>query len=869
MALANPFHIQYLSFVNQSQDMLNPLASPAYAADASYDEMWDANGQVRAHWQPFMRAFDLIGGPALEKLRQEARRVFRENGVSYNVYGDPHGHQRTWELDPIPLVISSEDWADIEAGLVQRAELMNLVLADVYGPRKLIANRLLPAELVLGHEGFLRACDQFRQPEGMRLNDCAVDLARGPDGRMWVLRDYTQAPAGIGYALENRTVMTRILPQFFQDGHIHRLSFFFRALRAGLAALPTRRKDQPRIVVLTPGPYNELYFEHAYLASYLGYPLVQGDDLTVRDGQVWLKTLDGLQPVDVIIRRISDRYCDPLELAEDSLLGVAGLLQAARLGQVVIVNPLGTGVLENPGLIPFLPGIARYYLGSDLKLPSAATWWCGQPKERAHVLEHLDRMIIKNIYRTYRSQSVFGALLSKDERAALRDRILARPHLFVGQEQVSYSTTPCLIKGRIEPRHAAIRTFVTTHEGKYHVMRGGLTRASYDRGMTVPSRHFDNISKDTWIIATKPERHISLWLQPANDEMAIERSGILASRAAENLYWTGRYAERVEGTARILRTMLMQMNRAEESGNETHQQHIHLLQQALTAVTETYPGFLGEAPLDEAQSDAELRSVMTNEQRPGSIANLLNQLMAAAYMVRDRWSLDNWRTLESMRNHWRHVQSNAHAPILSAGYEIDELITSLAAFSGLNMESMTREPGWLMLDAGRRIERGLWLIRLMKSLLVPAYDELLEHMILESFLSMHESLIAHRRRYRSYLHLQTTLDVLLVDESNPRSLAFQLERLQRNLARLPRPRLDRKLSGEEKLALEAATQLKLADVPTLARNTPGEGYKKLSELIVFIEQRLMAVSDTLNHVYFSHAQGARQLTPTWRKGGTV
>ncbi len=855
--------------MNQRQDILNPLATAAYSSGSSYDEMWDANGRVRPHWQSFMKAFDALGGEALEKYRNDAKRMFRENGVSYNVFGDPHGHQRGWELDPIPLVISSKDWAEIEAGLVQRAELMNLILTDVYGPRKLIQHGLLPAELVYGHEGYLRACDQFRQPQGMHLHDFATDLARGPDGRMWVLRDYTQSPAGIGYALENRTVMTRILPQFFQEGHIHRLSFFFRALRAGLASLPSRRKDQPRIVVLTPGPYNELYFEHAYLASYLGYPLVQGDDLTVRDGHVWLKTLDGLQPVEVIIRRMSDRFCDPLELAEESLLGVAGLLQAARQGNVVIVNPLGSGVLENPGLIPFLPGIARYYLGSDLKLPSAATWWCGQEKERAYVLENLDRIIIKSIYRTYQSQSVFGAMLSREQREELKTRILARPHLFVGQEQVSFSTTPCLIKGRIEPRHAAIRTFVTTHDEKYHVMKGGLARAAFDRGTAVPSRHFDNISKDTWIIANKPERHISLWLQPANDEMAIERSGMLASRAAENLYWTGRYAERVEGTARILRTVMMQMNRAEESGNETHQQHIHLLQQSLTAVTETFPGFLGEKPFNDTETAAELRSIMFDDKRIGSISNLLNQLMSAAYMVRDRWSIDNWRVLDGLKNQWRSVQANSGSPIMSAEYELDELITLLAAFSGLNMESMTREPGWLMLDSGRRIERGIWLIRMMKSMLVPAYDDLLEHMILESFLSSHESLITHRRRYRSYLQMQTALDVLLVDETNPRSLAFQIERLQRNLTRMPRPRLDKKLSSEEKLALEAATQLKLADPVSLARSTPGEGYKKLSDLIGFIESRLMSISETLNHFYFSHAQGARQLAPTRRKGGGV
>jgi len=851
--------------VNQIQNTIPISGMNEYTSDSSYDEMWDSNGRVRPHWQPFMKALEGIGGQALEKCRQDARRIFRENGVSYNVHGDPHGQQRTWELDPIPLIISSEDWSEIEAGLIQRAELMNLVLGDLYGERKLIQQKLLPAEFVFGHEGFMRSCDRFRQPIGMQLNDFAVDLSRGPDGRMWVLRDYTQSPAGIGYALENRTVMTRILPRFFQDGQIHRMSFFFRTLRAGLAALPTRRKDQPRIVVLTPGPYNELYFEHVYLASYLGYPLVQGDDLTVRDGNVWLKTLDGLQPVEVIIRRLNDRFCDPLELAEDSLLGVAGLLQAARMGNVVIVNPLGSGVLENPGLIPFLPGIARYYLGSELKLPSAATWWCGQEKERAHVLDNFDSMVIKPIYRTFNSHSVFCSTLTREQKTEWKEKILAQPNLYVGQEQVGFSTTPCLIKGRIEPRHAAIRTFVTAQDNKFHVMKGGLTRAARDRGVSAPSRHFDNISKDTWILASRPERHVSLWLQPKTDEMAIERSGMLASRAAENLYWTGRYAERLEGTARLLRTVISRMNRADELSDEDHQKHIQLLLQSLTAVTETFPGFLSDAPLNPAQTEIELRALLIDESRLGSVASLLSLLVNAAYMVRDRWSIDNWRVIDHLKNHWRHVQSNTHMHYLSVENDLDELTSGLAAFMGLNMESMTREPGWLMLDSGRRIERALWLIRMIKSMLTNVHEETLEHMVLESFLSTHESLITHRRRYRAYLQLQTVLDVVLIDETNPRSLAYQLDRLQRNMNRLPRQRHNKKLSEEEKLILESATQLKLADPVALSRTAGTEGYKRLSELVGFIENRLMRASESLNQIYFSHTLGARQLMPTRRK----
>ena len=823
--------------------------------------MCAVGGGLRPHWQEAIRAFEELGGAGLEKCRQEARRLFRENGVGYTVHGDPQGRQRVWELDPIPLILSGEDWSAIEEGLIQRVELMNLILTDLYGERRLVQQGLLPGELIFGHEGFLRACHGYRRPEGMQVIDFAVDLARGPDGRMWVLRDYAQSPAGIGYALENRTVMTRILPQFFQDGRIHRMSYFFRTLRAGLARLPSRQKDQPRIVVLTPGPYNELYFEHAYLASYLGYPLVQGDDLTVRDDRVWLKTLDGLQPVDVIIRRLNDRFCDPLELAEDSLLGVAGLLQAARMGHVEVVNPIGSGVLENPGLIPFLPGIARHFFGTDLKLPAAATWWCGQPSEREYVLEHLDTLIIKPVYRGVPMEAVIGSRASRKQLEETRRAILAHPHRFVGQEQVGFSTVPCLIDGQLAPRPAALRTFVTSSEGRYHVMRGGLARAARDREAIAPSRHLDNVNKDAWVLAEQPEPHLSLWLQSPSEWTEIERSGMLASRAAENLFWTGRYAERTEGTARLLRTVLFQMNRAEESSDGAHQEHVRLLQGTLSLVTDTLPGFLSEKRLDAEATIEELRRVMADEGHGGSLARLLDQLIAAAYMVRDRWSLDNWRILDGIKSQWRKVVEAPRVYPVAAEHNLDQLIMSLAAFMGLNMESMTREPGWLMLDSGRRIERGLWLIRTIKALLLEPREQVLEHLVLESFLSMNESLITHRRRYRSYLQMSTVLDVILCDASNPRALAYQVERLRRNLKELPRHRMARKLSREERSVLEASTRLKLADPAHLSAVDPEGGYVELAGLLEDVEGMLLEVSEALTEVYFSHTQGARQLSP--------
>lgn len=834
----------------------------AYACGSSFDEMVDANNRVRPHWRAFVQHFGAAGGSHMEKSRTYARRILRENGISYNVHGDPAGAQRTWELDPVPLILSSGDWDEIEAGLLQRAELMKLILMDLYGQRRLILRGLLPPELVFGHQGFLRACDRYRPQHGIHLADVAVDLARGPDGRMWVLRDYTQSPSGIGYALENRTVMTRILPEFFREGDVHRLSLFFRSLRVGLNGLTGSEGEQPRIVVLTPGPFNELYFEHAYLASYLGYPLVQGDDLTVREERVWLKTLSGLQPVDVIIRRLNDLFCDPLELAEDSLLGVAGLMQAARKGNVVVVNPIGSGVLENPGLIPFLPAISRYFLGAELRLPSAATWWCGQEKELRYVLDHLDCLVIKPIHRRYDAQAVFGSLLNRSQLEDLRKTILSQPDQYVGQEQVSFSTSPCLVSGKLEPRHAVIRTFMTAHDGSYQVMKGGLTRAARDAGMTVPSRYFEYISKDTWVIASRPDRHISLWLPPVREEAGVERSGILASTAAESLFWAGRYAERTEGAARLLRVVIRHINRAEDTSDESYQAHIRLMQQALTSSTETYPGFLGEKVLSSEEALAELLSIMTDAERAGGIPQLLTLLTSAAYMVRDRWSADNWRVLDGIKNHWRNVQSVPHRHIVSAEYELDELITSLAAFMGLNMESMTREPGWTMLDCGRRIERGLWLARTTKAMLIPERDELLEQMVLETFLATHESLITHRRRYRSYMQMQTALEVVLLDKTNPRALAYQVERLQRDLGRLPNSNQSKQVELAEQIATEASARINMTNERMLSRIEKGFGYSSLLDFIAYEEERLMAISEAIIHQYFSHAEGVRQLVPT-------
>ena len=452
-------------------------------------------------WKTFFNTFYQLGSEEVTNRRQDIMRFLKENGVTYNIYNDPSGTSRTWDLDIIPYIIPNSDWRKIEAGLIQRAKLFDLILKDIYGNQELIKRGIIPLEVVYCHNGFLRECCGINLPSDRHLIVYSADIARSVDGTFWILNDRTQAPSGSGYALENRMAMARIVPELFNGLKVKRLSPYYNAMRdAFISCAP--HLNNPRIVILTPGPENETYFEHSFLASHLGFTLVQGEDLMVKDDYVWLKTLSGLEKVDVIVRRVDDVYCDPLELKEDSQLGVPGLLQVVRNGNVSIANPLGSSVIENPGLIPFLPAIARHFLREPLILPTVASWWCGQPKELQYVLNNLQFLIIKRIYReSFSHTTIDGSTLNAAELQQLKERITQRPYLFVAQEKVIFSTTPSLATGKIEKGMALFRSFVVNNGKEYVVMEGGLTRSSLDRGNIIISNQSGSYSKDTWVIS--------------------------------------------------------------------------------------------------------------------------------------------------------------------------------------------------------------------------------------------------------------------------------------------------------------------------------------------------------------------------------
>ena len=868
------------------------------------DEMLNQDGQINPHWHTFMQVLDTLGLAEMESLDKEVQRLLRENGVTYVLHGERQGH-RPWELDPIPLIISNTDWQTISDGLTQRAELLNLILMDLYGERTLIKDGVIPPEVVYAHTGFLRACVGLAPSEFPFLLNYAADLARGQDGRIWILGDRAQAPSGAGYALENRTVLARALPNLFGEVGVHRLSFFFRTLQNSVADLQYQLEtairiapqqiDNPHIVVLTPGPLNETYFEHAYLANYLGYTLVQGDDLTVWDGRVWLKSLDGLRPVDIILRRVDDIFCDPLELRQDSRLGVAGLLEAIRQGNVVVINPPGSGILENPGLLPFLPNIAQQLMGDDLRLPSVATWWCGEPKQREYVLENLGKFVIKTIHRQPGERSLFSSQLSKAELDTLRTQINANPHLYVGQEHMPLSTTPSLIEGKLEPRRAILRCFLFAEKEGYTVMPGALTRCAGERDELTISIQDGGISKDTWVLASEPEPHVSLWQRRITEVRgpASTSPAGLSSRAAENLFWVGRYAERAEGQARLLRIMLDKVKMSkmgletstlgevppstifteivgEDARDVSELAYLRSMLRSLTGLKSSHPGFVSK---DEQSLEGELLSIMRDTENSGSLVSTLQALLSAAYAVRDRWSTDTWRVMNNIEDLCAALEESIPkgggtdarflTDLVSQETELaslDQLMIFLSALSGLNAESMTQTIGWISMDMGRRIERALLLIVLCRSSLVAVQDDWIERLLLESVLAAAESLITYRSRYRAALHFPTVLELLLLDENNPRSLLYQLKRLEEQIRVLPREKLGYRLSEEEQLILEALTQLQLSNTVDLSERSEHTTQRRgLEKLLVRLAQILIDLSDVLTQTYFSHVQGPQQL----------
>jgi uncharacterized alpha-E superfamily protein len=645
--------------------------------------------------------------------------------------------------------------------------------------------------------------------------------------------------------LENRIVLARSLPEVFRDCHVQRIGAFFRAHRDGLTALaPPDRRDRPRVVLLTPGPLNETYFEHAYLARYLGFTLVEGADLTVRDSRVFIKTLEGLRQVDVILRRLDDSFCDPLELRPDSSLGVAGLMEAVRVGHVTVANALGSGLVEAPAMAAFLPDLCRHLLGEELLLSPARSWWCGHPDDLQHVLAHLDELVIKPSFPPAMRQPVFGRALSAEQKGALRNALLARPEDYVAQHEVALSTAPVWNGQASEPRPLVLRVYVASAGDSMAVMPGGLTRVGAATDVPIVTMQRGGGSKDTWVVSEGPVTAVSL-LAPTRLSVRRERlDAELPSRVADNLFWLGRHIERAEQTARLLRSLVRYVTREDVSEETTE---LVALLHVLVDMGLIPPASRERMPLPELEHQLSL--LFKLDAHPPVLRTNLGEVRRIAVTVRDRLSLDTWRILNQLQLDF-HVRQG-RVQLDDVLVHLNRMITDLAAFSGMEMESMSRGHGWLFLDIGRRIERSLAVTRLVRSALGanPSHIAMLEPM-----LEVADSSMTYRRRYFAEAQLAPVLDLLLADATNPRALAFQLAAMASLLSQLPRDPRAPVPTRNVQLIAHALEAVHAADFDALSQPGADEAFDRLTGLLDLLDEDLRGVSDIVTFHYFSHAE---------------
>jgi uncharacterized circularly permuted ATP-grasp superfamily protein/uncharacterized alpha-E superfamily protein len=740
-----------------------------------FDELLAPDGEIRPHWLPLIGRLEEASPEDMRGWLDFVQSRIQENGVTYNVYADPKGTDRPWALDPLPLVIPPADWRYVEAAVTQRARLLDAMLADLYGPQRLLEAGLMPPALVFGHHGFLWPCRGLVPPGQRFLHFYAVDLARSPNGRWWVIADRTQAPSGAGYALENRLVVSRMFPEQFNEQRVQHLAGFFRNLQESLSRqAPVDAGEAPLIVLLTPGPYNETYFEHAYLARYLGFTLVEGQDLTVRGDTLFLKTLTGLQRVHVVLRRLDDDFCDPLELRAESTLGVAGLLQVVRAGRVLVANALGTGVLESPALGGFLPAIAESLLGETLMMPSVASWWCGEDPARAYVIEHLDELVVKPVYPTQRMEPVFGHELDRRARAELIARIEARPHAFMAQELVHLSQAPIVSRGvdrRLLARSIGLRVFAVAGPQGYHVMPGGLTRVAASASGPVISMQRGGSSKDTWVLSDTPVSTFSL-LKHRLGAVDIRRAApYLPSRSVENLFWLGRYTERCENAARLLRAIVNRLT-DEAAGDDEGLAAALAVAERIALLPQAGAAGGGEVP-------ARVLRGVHDPDWAGSLAAVGRRLGWAASHVRERLSADHWHALARLQEALRPPIGRArldHATTM-----LDRVVLACTSLAGFVMDDMARDDGWRFLVIGRRIERLQHL-----SAIVAGFVRRCDGSVggADCLLEIADGQETYRYRYHRPPELLPVIDLVVCDPDNPHSVAFQIAKIGQYLEAL-------------------------------------------------------------------------------------
>lgn len=838
----------------------------------AFDEFAAPDGTVRSGWSSVMDGLDEFADTDLVHAQREVARLLEDDNVTYtpsptstvSIMDSPEtsaalvADPRPWRLDPLPLVLDDREWANLEAGVVQRAELLDAILSDLYGARKLLSRAQLPASAVLDHEEYLRTVVGIESVVNQRLFMIAADLGRDADGQWKVMSDRTQAPSGAGYAMQNRRVVSRVMPEIYHQAHLHRLTPFFQAMRLALVDAAPPHVEDPRVVVLSPGTHSETAFDQAFVASLLGFPLLEGPDLTVRDGRVWMRGIGKLEQVDVILRRVDSNWMDALELRGGSRLGVTGLLECVRQGTVSVVNNLGSGVLENPALLPFLPDLSERLLGAPLRLPSVETWWCGDPASLDHVLTHLDRLVIRPISRGH-GRSVLGSELTRGQREELVERIKATPHRFVGQEVLALSSAPTSEHDRLVRRQVVLRSFAVRSGSSYTAMLGGLARVSNEAGtdkgplVTPPD---GGLAKDVWVVSSEPVLAARMIAPRLDDNRRLtvqgSASAAMVPRVLSDLFWFGRYAERAED---LLRLVLATRNVAIETDlDRASSPALETLLHAVTHVSTTYPGFTrpGVAMMPE------LRAMLLDRHRSGTAAHSIGQLSVSAQGVRDQLSEDVWMVLAEIERALASLAANPYDQGLQLTDASERVLSGLLALAGIVSENMVRDAGWYLLDSGRGLERALQVVSLLRVTLCQrrAPDD---RLLVEAVLTATESIVTYRRRYRGRSAADAVIELLVLDQHNPRSVAYQLARVQNDLRAIPSTS---PTARPLRLLDSLVERVRLADATELGELVDDER-AGLRDFLAGLQDQLRDLSTAIRDQY---QQQPPTQQPLWRAG---
>ncbi len=828
-------------------ERLHEYKGPAGA----YDEFRAVTGEIRPHWQRVLNSFQKGGPQNLTDRWHIANRMLQENGVNFTGTDRDTEKRRPWKLDVMPLVFSAEGWATLRAGVTQRARLIDAIVQDLYSQQTILKQGLLPPELVYRNPEFQRSFYNLPVPNSpLLLYGC--ELARSVTGQWWVMADRASAPAGISYAVENRIVLSKTFPKFLHASQIHRLAPFFVQMQETLQQYSPQRKANPSIVIMTAGPEHPYYYEDIFLARYLGYPLVEADDLTIRRNQVWIKTLRGLMPVDVILRRMPDHRVDPLEICNYSPNGIAGLLQVMRHKGVVVANGPESGLLDSPAYMPFLPKLCQHFLNEDLKLPSIATWWCGQPEPLAYTMQHFEDLVIKPAFAHSGGEELIVSDLKEEKKQQLKQRVQAQPGAYIAQEKIVRSTSPCWIDNEFRAGHMALRTFAVRQGSDYTLMDGGLVRVETTSKPMPLSISAGEFSKDVWVCSEVPVPPVSL-LGKLQESPSLQRStSKLPSRVADNLFWFGRYLERLEFSGRMIRKV------TERLMSESANQPVNDVAPLIGCLAEQ--GIIEEsfAIKDFFPSRSEMEKLwpkmlwrQDDHSRFDGLCSMVSQIAA---IIRDRMTEDFWRSISQIDSKVGPTYAGDLSELLRS---INVLMLHISATTGQITDGLVHGPTRQFILIGRYLERARQLTFILKTFLEHVSER--ETLPIVTLLDVCNSLMTYRYRYRANFAILPAFDLLVTDSSNPHALIFQFQELHKLVSELPgkqrRPFISPELDLIRRILFELQSVL-----PTDAQNLTWQRFRQpLEKIFENLDAQTKQISDLLTQTYFHHAEFTQQM----------